>query len=253
MSAVLGIDAAWTRTNPSGVALAADAGSGWHLVSIAASYAEFLGEPYSTDPHLAEKLLLKAKELTGQEVAIVAVDMPLSHQPIAARRASDDALSKAYEARHAGTHTASAIRPGPISAELTQGFARLGYGLMTRYSDGKLAEVYPHPALIEYMKADRRLPYKYGKIGKYWPDDTPVARIGKLRSIWQQIVTAVDTRLPGTAEALPLPPEGTKGKAMKAYEDMLDAAICACIGISVLIGDVQGFGDEVSTIWVPRR
>ena len=41
MRAVLGIDAAWTLTQPSGVAVAAELHDGWHLIAAAASYQRF--------------------------------------------------------------------------------------------------------------------------------------------------------------------------------------------------------------------
>lgn len=41
MPAVLGIDAAWTLTQPSGVALATETYSGWSLIATASSYQRF--------------------------------------------------------------------------------------------------------------------------------------------------------------------------------------------------------------------
>jgi hypothetical protein len=38
MRAVLGIDAAWTITQPSGVALAVERSNGWRMIAAAASY-----------------------------------------------------------------------------------------------------------------------------------------------------------------------------------------------------------------------
>ncbi|GAK70682.1 hypothetical protein RRU01S_13_00200 [Agrobacterium rubi TR3 = NBRC 13261] len=46
--AVVGIDAAWTLTNPTGVALVVNRGDGWELADVAGSYSEFLaikGDP----------------------------------------------------------------------------------------------------------------------------------------------------------------------------------------------------------------
>ena len=80
--------------------------------------------------------------------------MPLALSPIIARRASDNAVSQAYGARHASTHTPSATRPGPISDELAVGFARAGYPLQTEQITAPgLIEVYPHPALIARSRA----------------------------------------------------------------------------------------------------
>ena len=41
MRAVLGIDAAWTTTQPSGVALAVERSNGWRMIAAAASYQRF--------------------------------------------------------------------------------------------------------------------------------------------------------------------------------------------------------------------
>jgi len=41
------------------------------------------------------------------------------------------------------------------------------------------------------------------------------------------------------------------GVEWKAYEDKLDAVVCAAVGICVLEGRAAPFGDEDSAIWVP--
>ena len=41
MRAVLGIDAAWSRARPSGVAVAAELRDGWRLIAAASSYQRF--------------------------------------------------------------------------------------------------------------------------------------------------------------------------------------------------------------------
>lgn len=41
MRAVLGIDAAWTITQPSGVALAVERSNGWRMIAAAASHQRF--------------------------------------------------------------------------------------------------------------------------------------------------------------------------------------------------------------------
>jgi predicted RNase H-like nuclease len=37
----------------------------------------------------------------------------------------------------------------------------------------------------------------------------------------------------------------------KAFEDTLDAAICAWVGVCALEGRAEALGDAVSAIWVP--
>jgi predicted RNase H-like nuclease len=43
-----------------------------------------------------------------------------------------------------------------------------------------------------------------------------------------------------------------RGWEMKAFEDMLDAVVCAWIGVTVLEGRARAYGDERSAIWIPE-
>lgn len=258
MTAVLGIDAAWTSTEPSGVAAVERHGVNWRLVRVAASYQAFLSkDPLKSarhrgstpDPHA---LLSKTAELTATPVSVVAIDMPLSNDPITGRRVSDNAISSLYGSRHAGTHTPSQSRPGKLSDQLTLGFGRAGYPLLTSgASFPALIEVYPHPALIELAKAERRFPYKHAKSRKYWPEDSLIDRRAKLLSVWTDIVSLLDHRIEGVAFALPLPDPSSRGYELKAFEDCLDAVVCAWVGTCVLEGTATAYGDETSAIWVP--
>lgn len=80
---VLGVDAAWTEDNPSGVALAVEKGQGWRLVCVTPSYAHFEGRadaqtlPRGAKPDPAA-LLAAAERLAGAAPDLVAIDMPLS-------------------------------------------------------------------------------------------------------------------------------------------------------------------------------
>ena len=85
---VLGIDAAWTAHNPSGVALLQRAAEGWQCLALAPSYEAFLalaaGQPWDqnrkaqgSEPDPAA-LLEACKQLAGQPVDCVSVDMPLA-------------------------------------------------------------------------------------------------------------------------------------------------------------------------------
>jgi predicted RNase H-like nuclease len=258
MTSVLGIDAAWTHTEPSGVALVERTGISWRLVRVAASYQAFLSDHHSegarhrgSTPN-PEALLSKTATLTGRPVSVVAIDMPLSTNPINGRRVSDNAISVLYGARHAGTHTPSQLRPGKLSDDLTTGFAQAGYPLLTLgASFPALIEVYPHPALIELAKADRRLPYKHAKSRKYWPDESLLGRRHNILGVWAEIVSLLDCRIQGVASLLPLPDPACRGFELKAFEDSLDAVVCAWIGTCVLDGRAKAYGDDTSAIWVP--
>jgi predicted RNase H-like nuclease len=41
------------------------------------------------------------------------------------------------------------------------------------------------------------------------------------------------------------------GAAMKAFEDGLDALVCAIAGIAHFTGEVEAHGDEDAAIWLP--
>ena len=122
--------------------------------------------------------LASVVKLCGSAPILVAIDMPLSRKPISGRRASDDAVSRAYGSRHCSTHTPSTVRPGRISDDLTQGFGSAGYPLLTSApaKPPGLVEVYPHPALVEFAGAPTRLKYKAGKGRTYWPGNRPAER-----------------------------------------------------------------------------
>lgn len=261
MRIVLGIDAAWTLTQPSGVALAAEHSAGWKLIAAAPSYQRFQA---LADPALKPEarptgavpdvpaMLAAVEAMCGRMPDLVAVDMPLSVAPIVGRRTSDNAVSKAYGGRKAGTHTPSAERPGRISDGLRGSFERAGYPLCT--SDIRtpgLIEVYPHPALIELADAAERLPYKAGKVAKYWAHLNARQRRERLFQEWQRIVQLLDSRLAGVADALPGLDPLAPASELKAYEDKLDAVVCAWVAACALDGCARPFGDKDSAIWVP--
>ena len=190
MRAVLGIDAAWTVTQPSGVALAEETLSGWRLVAVEASYQRFLARSRENEPPEArpsgslpnaEALLEAVRAYVGSSVDLIAMDMPLSREPITGRRASDNAVSRAYGGRKCGTHSPSKERPGQISDDLRAAFEKLGYPLHTTDISGPgVIEVYPHPALVELTGAPERLKYKAAKSRAYWPSLSPLDRRNRL-------------------------------------------------------------------------
>src|SRR5205085_7358116 len=133
-------------------------------------------------------------------------DMPLARTPITGRPVSDNAVSKAYGSRQCGTHTPSALRPGPVSENLRKGFAAAGYSLLTvSPASHGIIEVYPHPALVELARVPMRLPYKLARIKSYWPCATPSERRERLLLEWRKIVDLLEGRVTGVRESLPLP------------------------------------------------
>ena len=132
----------------------------------------------------AAALLEAAHKICGRSVDLVAVDMPMSRRPITGRRSCYNKISEGYGGRGAGTHSASAERPGTISDDLRVEFEDHGYGLCTSLPARGLIEVFPHPALIESLMADYRLEYKVGKASNYSPETIrPGALFGTLPSL----------------------------------------------------------------------
>ncbi len=266
MSAVLGIDAAWTATEPSGVSLVACRDSHWRCIAVAPSYEAFLGlaegRPVGWDQHRfrgsapdVPALLAAAQRLAGAGVDLVTVDMPLSTQPIAARRCADNAISQAYGARGCSAHSPGITRPGVLGAALSRSFADAGFVLATTTvlpSAGPwLLEVYPHPALLALLGRDYRVPYKVSRSRRYWPMQPPARRIAALLREF----AAIHDALTAVFGPLPLPPPSQIASqtlsALKRYEDALDALVCAWVGVQFLAGKARPYGDAAAAVWCP--
>lgn len=259
--AVLGIDAAWTERNPSGVALAVRDNDGWRTVVAEASYAAFLNpridgdamlRPRGSKPDIGE-LVRVAEARAGCPVEVIAIDMPLSRVPILCRRRSDDAVSKAYGSRKCSTHTPNPERPGAVSEQMRRTAEAAGFPLQVSGPPRRgTIEVYPHPALVELFAAKERLPYKEAKIRAYWPGVDREGRRRLLLEQWSRIALALDRELPGAATQLELPSPGDSGWRLKAFEDRLDALVCAVVAKLYLESECVAFGDDDSAIWIPR-
>ena len=260
--AVLGVDAAWTATEPSGVALAAEEANGWRLMAVEASYDHFLvrakgeapsgGRASGSHPD-AGALIEASRLLSGRALDCVAIDMPVGPHPIVGRRTCDNKISSAYGARKGAVHSPSRTRPGPISDRLRADFEAFGLKVRTAPPANGLIEVYPHAALIEFMGEAVRLPYKARKTLTYWPRLSVIERHTELRVVWERIVEALDRRIGGVAAALPVPAPEMRGWTLKAFEDKLDAVVCAAVAIAALNGEAVACGDAGGAIWVPTR
>ena len=176
----LGIDAAWTVHQPSGIALVQNTATGWSCLGVAPSYEAFITqasgqawdpEQKATGSRPDPAALLKAcQQLDGAAVSCVSVDMPLATTPITSRRVADTAISSRFGPRGCAVHSPSAERPGAIADQLRADFAALGVPLHTNGSDPAapaLIECYPHVALLALLKRDYRVPYKVSRSGQY--------------------------------------------------------------------------------------
>jgi predicted RNase H-like nuclease len=266
MTAVLAIDAAWTATEPSGVALVSSTASRWRCVAATASYDAFIGlaaglpsswtASFTGQAPDVSRLLSAAQHLVGAPVDLVAIDMPIATVPITGRRAADNAISKTFGGRGCSAHTPNSIRPGPLGATLSEGFVAAGFPIATTTTVAAapqhLLEVYPHPALLSLLRRDYRVPYKMSKTLCYWPALSLEQRIHSLLTEFGVIHDALCAVFGSLG--VPLPPAGSVRtlSELKRYEDALDALVCAWVGVRYLQGGTVALGDGTAAIWCPH-
>ena len=268
MPSILAVDAAWTDTEPSGVALVQSTIHGWSCLGLAPSYLQFdalargtpvnwLTKPAANAPNVNNLLASATLLLNGAPVDVVTIDMPVAMSPIVSRRAADVAISKSFGGRGCSTHTPSATRPGAISNRLRLAFQNAGYPLATAATppgnQPALVEVYPHPALLALLKASYRVPYKVARSARYLPKVSVAQQKVNLSTEWANILRSICGVVSGLT--LPLPTTGNApslSKAyMKRYEDTIDALVCAWVGIQYVSRRCQAYGDASAAIWTP--
>ena len=265
---LLGIDAAWTVKNPTGLALLRPEGVRPRLLRIARSYDEALAIAEGESPDWLAPVKVGPDALpevlrSWGPVALAAVDMPLAHSPITARRAADTAVSKAYGGRKAAVHSPSVERPGAVGVQLHRALEQAGLSLLTtsdsaQATDGRwFFETYPHAAIIELMQLSRRLPYKVGKRGNFWPYAPAETRwrwaavqLDVLRAGLDQVIEGVATAVPSAQELL-VATEKRRGPVLKGVEDALDAVVCAWVAHELQAGRTRAFGDADGAILLP--
>lgn len=270
-NAVMGIDAAWTRTKPSGVALLCQGDDRrWRCAALAPSYLAFgalaapgtavnWGQAAQGTPPDPQNLMAAARKLlpTGADhVLCVAVDMPMAMVPILTRRCADNEVSKKYGAAGCATHSPSPARPGTLGQSLTDGFLGNGLELAVQGTvvcpgQAYLVEVFPHPALLMLLQADYRVPYKVSKAGRYWPGRSVPDRIALLLEQFERILSALQVEIEDIPLALPPPGSVRTLSELKRYEDALDALVSAWVGTQFLAGSALAHGDATAAIWCP--
>jgi predicted RNase H-like nuclease len=266
MTAILGIDAAWTLGQPSGVSVICNAGGSWRVACAAPSYHAFIaashGEPIDWHAQTflgstpdVQALLAAARQIAQVELRIVAVDMPFSKRSIVGRRSADRHISRVFGGAGCSTHSPNSLRPGALGRKLQSDLLLEGFPLATVGSSDSdspcTIEVYPHPALLELLQREYRVPYKVSRAARYWPHTTPISRMEKLLIEYQCIADSLKAVFGPLPFDLPAASECSSLARLKRYEDTLDSLICAWVGVHFIRGSILGFGDEESTIWVP--
>ena len=267
MRSVLGIDAAWTAGEPSGVALIQLQEDEWRARCVAPSYRSFIAAAHGSpidwhakkfsgnEPDLVG-ILDAAHRLGASQIELVALDIPLARSEVTSRRFADSAISKAFGAKGCATHSPTPSRPGPISRSLSDQLGHNGYELQTEglqpAPHKRAIEVYPHPALLALLDRDYRVPYKVAKSGKYWRGQSIRQRIANLIKELTGIYDRMVEEFGALPLVLPTLNDVPTLASLKRYEDALDALICAWVGRQHLLGLTLAYGDDDAVIWVPR-
>ena len=263
---ILAIDAAWTASQPSGVALVQQRVNGWRCVALAPSYQSFMEMAAATsldwtvtrfpgsEPDTS-RLLEAAGELVGTSVDLVTLDMPVARSRFDTRREADRAVSREFSSRWCAAHSPTAARPRLLGARISDALSKAGYELATTATASpggrQFLEVYPHPALLSLLRRPRRVPYKVSKFRKYWPGESVSGRIQNLLIEFIAIRDALVQVFDGLRLGLPEPATMKSLSALKRYEDALDALVCAWVGVEYLAGRVVPLGNDDAAIWCP--
>jgi predicted RNase H-like nuclease len=264
--AILGIDAAWTESGSSGIALLRDDSRGWNCISAEQSYAHFMRRAGLASEGIKGALpntisnpdaLLSAANnlLGGNKVDVVAVDIPVANVPILGRRVADNTISSEFGANWCGTHSPSRKRPGKVGTRIGGGFCKLGYHLATAETPAgdtpKLIEVFPHVALLRMLGVSSRVTYKVAKSRKYWPKDSLEVRKERLLIEFAKILEVLKREICGISLELPTPAKVKFLSSLKPFEDVIDAIVCAWVGVNYLRKKARPYGDHSAAIWVP--
>lgn len=217
MATFVGLDLAWGERNPSGGAVLdngrlvrwrSDLGSLEEIVSF-------------IEPHLHRK-----------EGTIVAVDAPLRVPNVGGTRPCDRDLSAEWRRFEAGAHPANRrllARDGEVRGEslvrlLVERHRFTEATAIPKRSKARLiCEVYPHPAHISFFGLAKSLKYKRGRVeerrrelARYQALLRSLRRAEPPLKKSKKLLTRVDV-------------SQLRGRALKAYEDALDALSCAYI------------------------
>jgi predicted RNase H-like nuclease len=194
----LGVDLGW-RGKPSGLA----AWDGREMLKL--------------DRLTDEAEILEWIDERAEGPAMVAVDAPLVIPNETGMRVPDRLTHVLYGRYDAGCYPANrglpfAARVTRFSEQLQKRGFRHADRIEPRRQDRYQIEVYPHAAAVNLFGLARILKYKKGPVAN---------RVVEMRRYRRLLASLLPVRLPS------VPPGGA---ALKAAEDLLDAAMCAYVG-----------------------
>jgi len=240
---ILGWDAAWTPT-----------GSGaWCVVDFEPEGSGLLRMLETTPRESGASLTSLNRLLDHYNPEVVAVDLPLSLDPVRGYREADRETTRAFSKYGCPVHSPTRSRPGEWGDACMEVFASHGYSLKTELPVGAraLLEVYPHTVALYILRASYRIPYKVQRAGRYYPNRVPLERkrrvaadVCRLRETLGEVVRDLPSRL-SVEPGMRLP-------KWKGVEDQVDALLCAVAGKAALSGSFHPFGNSRAAVWNPH-
>ena len=181
------------------------------------------------------------------ETTVVAIDAPLIVQNERGQRPCEKEIGRRFGRFKASAHATNLSRhSNPASVRLASslkdhGFQHPRRALSLDSGQKAMFEVYTHPAMIQLFGLAERLQYRNGPVAAR---RRGLVKLGELLS---QRLPRAQPSLVGT-DALVLQVEVLRGRALKSYEDVLDAAFCSYLALNLwslgpagneMIGDLE--------------
>lgn len=223
----IGVDLAWSSRNPTGLAALRWDGDTATLI-------EPLPEAVA---YSDEEIAAYINSAVSQEGVVIAIDAPLTVPNERGRRLGETALNAVFARFHAGAHPANRTRLASYNGGRLRGEALLAHlaalgvrhdpVLSPQLRTRQAFEAYPHPAMVTLFRLGGVLKYKAK------PGIPHVQRLAAFR-LYQQHLSRLRTSVPALRlprSLLAKPHLLKKGKALKAYEDQLDAVFCAYLAL----------------------
>ncbi|MBC7264185.1 MAG: DUF429 domain-containing protein [Chloroflexi bacterium] len=234
----IGIDLAWSERNESSI-VAIEEGRMAAVVPRAGRNSEIVSAVVA---------------MAGSGPAWVAVDAPLIVPNQTGTRPCDRLITQKFGRFQAGTYPANRQRRGGAvrGERIAKALAKYGFVQTLNLARGeksrRIFEVYPHPAMISIFRLERTLKYKRGDYTRRYEG---LRQLQKYLGRLQVATPAIDLGM----DLIDRPIEGLRGRALKTYEDTLDAAFCAYIAYYCWYWGPEGYevyGDlEFGYIIVP--
>lgn len=214
----VGIDLAWSERNGSGISVLEGNKDEAKLIASKIVY---------SDKEITEFIF----EHVGNKNALIAIDAPLIVPNEEGRRLAEELVGNLFRKYNAGAHPANRKRlsswTGKIRGEeisnVLEGLNFMHNPNIKKLEESrKFFEVYPHPSMVVLFKLDKILKYKNKPKRNY------ESRWGEFIK-YQDYLKELKPKVIMPKELIKMDVKTLKGKALKNYEDVLDAVFCAYI------------------------